>query len=161
VRGGLYCLGKVPAYTNLVTLAVDRIRSLELTDEAFTVDSTFDMKQLETDAFGVVWERPVTIVVRFRADQAPYVREREWHPTQQFRELQDGRVQLTFRAGGMFEITRWILGWGDAAEVLRPALVRREVQAIPLSRQAGLSTDHSITGPTCKVNAPLRCTHVR
>jgi hypothetical protein len=37
VHGGLYCVGKVPAYTNFVTLAVDRIRSLELLEESFTV----------------------------------------------------------------------------------------------------------------------------
>ncbi len=69
----------------------------------------------------------MTVVVRFRADQAPYVREREWHPTQKIRELRDGRVELTFRAGGMFEIMRWVLGWGDAAEILRPLALRREI----------------------------------
>ncbi len=46
------------------------------------------------------------------------------------KDLSDGRLQLTFRAGGTFEITRWILGWGDAAEVVRPARLRREVAAI-------------------------------
>jgi predicted DNA-binding transcriptional regulator YafY len=35
-----------------------------------------------------------------------------------------------FRAGGTFEITRWILGWGDGAEVVRPLSLRREVAAI-------------------------------
>ena len=72
----------------------------------------------------------MTVVVRFRADQAPYVREREWHPTQTLRELRNGGIELTFRAGGMFEITRWILGWGDAAEVVAPTRLRREVAAI-------------------------------
>jgi len=70
------------------------------------------------------------VVVRFRADQTPYVQEREWHPTQKLRRLRDGRAELTFRAGGTFEITRWILGWGDAAEVIRPASLRREVATI-------------------------------
>jgi predicted DNA-binding transcriptional regulator YafY len=77
-----------------------------------------------------MWGKPMTVIVRFRPDQAPYVREREWHPTQKFRTLRDGRLELTFRAGGTFEITRWILGWGDAAEVVRPASLRREVAAI-------------------------------
>lgn len=127
VHGGLYCVGKVPAYVNLVTLAVERIRSLGFTGEAFTIDSAFDPKRLEAEAFGVVWERPITVVVRFRADQAPYVREREWHPTQKLRDLRNGRVELTFRAGGMFEIARWILGWADAAEVVKPPALRREI----------------------------------
>jgi predicted DNA-binding transcriptional regulator YafY len=68
--------------------------------------------------------------VRFRADQARYVREREWHPTQTLRDLKGGGVELCFRAGGWFEIRRWILGWGDAAEVVRPAALRREVASV-------------------------------
>lgn len=127
VHGGLYCVGKVPAYTNFVTLAVERIGELTVTDEPFTVDPAFDPKRYEAEAFGVAWEKPITVTVRFRADQAPYVREREWHPSQKLRERRDGRVELTFRAGGRFEITRWVLGWGDAAEVLRPASLRRAV----------------------------------
>jgi len=82
VQGGLYCVGKVPAYRNFVTLAVDRIRSIELGEDSFTVDPAFDPKRYEAEAFGVAWEKPVTVVVRFSADQAPYVRERQWHPTQ-------------------------------------------------------------------------------
>ncbi len=130
VHGGLYCVGKVPAYRNFITLAVDRIRALELLDEPFTVDPAFDPKRYEAEAFGVAWEKPMTVVVRFSADQAPFVREREWHPTQRVRDLPRGRVELTFRAGGMFEIRRWILGWGEAAEVIRPAGLREDVADI-------------------------------
>jgi predicted DNA-binding transcriptional regulator YafY len=127
VHGGLYCVGKVPAYSNFITLAVDRIRSLELLKESFAVDAAFDPKRYESEAFGVQWEKPITVVVRFNARQAPFVREREWHPTQRLRELRGGGVELTFRAGGMFEIRRWVLGWGDAAEVVKPAELRRSV----------------------------------
>jgi predicted DNA-binding transcriptional regulator YafY len=127
VHGGLYVVGKVPVYANLATLAIHRIQTLDLLDESFTVDPAFDPKRHEAEAFGVVWEKPVTILLRFRADQAPYVREREWHPTQRFRSLKDGRLEMSFRAGGLFEIRRWILGWGDAVEVLKPARLRKEI----------------------------------
>ncbi len=130
IQGLLYCIGQVPAHGTLVTLAIDRIRSLKVTEELFAVDPKFDLKKYEAEAFGVVWEKPMTVVVRFHPDQAPYIREREWHPTQKLRTLRDGRLELTFRAGGTFEITRWILGWGDAAEVVRPAGLRRDVAAI-------------------------------
>jgi predicted DNA-binding transcriptional regulator YafY len=129
VHGGVYCVGKVPAYRNLVTLAVDRIRAIELTDEPFVPDAGFDPKRHEAEAFGIVWERPMRVVLRFRADQAPYVREREWHPTQRFRTLRDGRLEMRLHAGGTLEIARWILGWGDAVEVLRPAALRARVRA--------------------------------
>jgi len=78
----------------------------------------------------------MTVVLCFRPDQAPYVREREWHPTPAPPDLRDGRLELTFHAGGTFEITRWILGWGDAVEVVRPARLRREVAAILQSAAA-------------------------
>jgi predicted DNA-binding transcriptional regulator YafY len=130
VQGGLYVVGKVPVYPNLATLAIDRIDSVDLLEEPFTVDPAFDPKRHEAEAFGVVWEKPVTVVLRFRADQAPYVREREWHPTQRLRTLKDGRLEMIFRAGGLFEITRWILGWGGAVEVIRPASLRREIASL-------------------------------
>lgn len=131
VQGGVYAVGRVPAYPkDIATLALERIRSIEVLEETFTVDPSFDPKRYETETFGVTWGKPITVVVRFRADQAPYVREREWHPTQRFRGLKDGRLEMTFRAGSKFEIVRWILGWGDAAEVVRPPPLRREVVSV-------------------------------
>jgi len=35
---------------------------------------------------------------------------------------------MTFRAGGDFEIMRWILGWGSAAKVLEPKSLRRAIR---------------------------------
>lgn len=68
------------------------------------------------------------------------MREREWHPTQKLRTLRDGRLELTFRGGGTFEIIRWILGWGDAAEVIRLATLRREVTRTLRAAAAGYGT---------------------
>jgi predicted DNA-binding transcriptional regulator YafY len=131
VRGGVYVIGRVPAYPkDLALLALERIRSVEVLEETFTVDPGFDPKRYEAEAFGVAWEKPMTVVVRFRADQAPYVREREWHPTQRFRTLSDGRLEMTFRAGGAFEIVRWVLGWGAAVELVRPATLRDEIASV-------------------------------
>jgi predicted DNA-binding transcriptional regulator YafY len=130
IQETLYCVGKGTYHDALLSLAVDRLHRVTLTAEPFTPDPAVDLKQYKAEAFGVVWETPMTVVLRFRADQAPYVREREWHPTQRLRPLRDGRLECTFRAGGTFEITRWILGWGDAVEVLRPARLRRNVAAI-------------------------------
>ena len=75
-------------------------------------------------------KHPQPVVLRFRADQAPYVRERLWHPSQQLMELPDGGVQLAFRPGGPYEIRRWILGWGDAVEVISPSDLRDGIAQI-------------------------------
>jgi predicted DNA-binding transcriptional regulator YafY len=128
VQGGVYAVGRVPAYPkDIAPLALERIQSIEVMEETFTPAPDFDPKRYETETFGVAWEKPVTVVLRFRADQAPYVREREWHPTQRFRTLRDGRLEMTFRAGGTFEIVRWVLGWGSAVEVVRPTQLKARV----------------------------------
>ena len=130
VAGGLYCVGKVPPHESLTTLAIDRFRALRVTGDEFEIDRDFDAERDPTELFGVVWEKPMNVVIRFGADQAPYVRGRVWHPTQHIRDLPDGGVELTFRAGGEFEIARWILSWGDAAEVVRPAELRQHLRLI-------------------------------
>ena len=129
VPDGLYCLGQNPDYGGVITLAIDRIRcgvATRRTRSRSILHST--RRRLQQDAFGLAWEEPMTVVVRFRADQAPYVKERTWHPSQAFRDLPDGGVEMTFHAAGEFEIMRWTLGWGDAAEVLDPAELREHVR---------------------------------
>jgi len=128
VGGGLYCVGKIPTRRDVTTLAVDRIRTLTILASGFEIDPDFDPDRYRREAFGIIWEEPMDITIRFAADQAPYVREREWHPTQVIRDRADGSIELSFRAGGMFEIVRWILGWGESAEVIHPPDLRERVR---------------------------------
>jgi predicted DNA-binding transcriptional regulator YafY len=94
------------------------------------VDASFNPEKCREEAFGVSWDDPQVIVLRFCADQAPYVQERTWHSTQQFVFLPDGGLEMTFHAGGQFEIRRWILGWGDAVEVISPASLRMGIERV-------------------------------
>lgn len=100
-QGGLYLFAYVPAHESVITLAAERIKSLTLTDEPFTIIKDFSFEKLRDQAFGVTTEQPMNVVIRFRKDQAPYVRERIWHPTQNLTELRNGDLRLSFRAGGM------------------------------------------------------------
>src|ERR1022692_3470466 len=136
VAGAFYCVGKVPPRYSLTTLATHRIGAIELMPDSFTVDRALNLNRHRQAAFGVVWEEPINVVLRFRADQAPYVAERQWHPSQELKWLPDASLELTFSAGGSFEITRWILGWGDAVEVIAPGELRRQIQQILRSTSA-------------------------
>lgn len=129
VDGGLYCIGRIPAIGGLTILATERIVTLKLIESVFCAEPDNDLSRYENEAFGVTLEEAITVVLRIRADQAPYVSEREWHPSQTIRSLADGGVELTFCAGGTFEIERWILGWGDAVEVIAPESLRKRVSS--------------------------------
>ncbi len=51
-------------------------------------------------------------------------------PALKLTDLPDSGVQRAFRAGGPFEIRRWILGWGDAVEVISPNNLREELRRV-------------------------------
>jgi proteasome accessory factor B len=127
-------------------LAVERLISIGVTGTTFRVAPTFEPERYEKEAFGVIWDEPIEVAVRFRQDQAPYVAERVWHPSQFIEPQPDGSLILRFRAGGRFEIVRWILGWGDAAEILAPSELRDHVRTILCSA----ATRYGVIDPATK-----------
>src|SRR5437667_3088770 len=76
----------------------------------------------------------VTVKVVFAQKLARYIRERLWHPSQKFRDLTDGRLELTLHVADTLEVRRWILGYGVQAEVIEPAgmreALRQEAEAL-------------------------------
>jgi proteasome accessory factor B len=68
------------------------------------------------------------VVIRFDASVAERVREREWHESQEMRELAGGRLELRLHLGALVEVEQWVLGWGAAAEVVGPAELRASVR---------------------------------
>ena len=81
VGGGLYVVGCVPKYAGTATLAIDRLLSIVISKASFDIDPGFDPEKRRRDAFGVSRQDPIDVLLRFSADQAPYVRERMWHPS--------------------------------------------------------------------------------
>jgi predicted DNA-binding transcriptional regulator YafY len=63
----------------------------------------------------------------FSADHAPYVKERDWHPTQTIRENKDGSMVLSFKTNHLFEVKRWVLSWGAGARVLGPKELNQSI----------------------------------
>jgi proteasome accessory factor B len=53
------------------------------------------------------------------------VAEVVWHKTQQLVHRPDGSLDFHVRVSGLQEISWWILGYGDQAEVLKPARLRQ------------------------------------
>ena len=127
-RGGLYVISRMPYYDQLITQAVDRFEAVEVTEEEFEPPDHLSVDERLSNAFGISSEEPMDVVVRFTEEQAPYIWERTWHPSQRLEELEDGRVVLRLRAGGFYEIKSWVLSFGAAAEVLEPEELREAVR---------------------------------
>lgn len=113
----------------LRTFAVPRISGVVVSEKAFERPESFSPEQFFASALGVLGgEGNYTVVIRFESSVADHVREREWHESQQIRDLPSGGLELRMQLGALAEVERWVLGWGASARVVGPASLRESVQ---------------------------------
>lgn len=130
-QGAIYLMSYVPKHRSYVNLNLHRLVSLVVLEEQVKPPADFDPEKLENAAFGVHHAgRPVTYRLRFRPWAAPYIRERTWHPTQKIKDLEDGRVELSFRCARTYEVTAWVASWLDSVEVLAPRSLRFDLASL-------------------------------
>lgn len=113
----------------LRTFALPRIANAVVTKETFTRPADFSPEIFFAKALGVLGgEGDYRVVIRFTGAVAERVREREWHETQEMRELPGGGLELQLRLGALMEVEQWVLGWGAAAEVIAPPELRESIR---------------------------------
>lgn len=123
-----YLLGHDCGRDGLRQFALTRVEAVALTERHFTRPADFSAEKYFERSFGAfAGEGDHRVRVRFAAAVASRVRERVWHDSQEFRPLKDGRLELTMRLGDLAEIARWVLGWGEHAEVLGPPELRSKI----------------------------------
>ena len=110
------------------TFALTRMTGLRNTGQAFERPAHFSLAEHLADSFGV-FSSPAVAQVRLRFDAfgGRLIRERVWHGSQQIADLAGGGLELAMRVGVSPEVIRWIMGWGEHAEVLEPASLRAEI----------------------------------
>ncbi len=127
----------------LRTFALPRIAKVAVTEAHFTRPADFSPETFFASALGVLGgEGNYGVVIRFAATVAERVREREWHESQEMRELPGGALELRMRLGALMEVEQWVLGWGAAAEVVAPAELRASIRntVAALAVRYGVST---------------------
>jgi len=142
VEDTLYLIGYCALRKGVRTFAVDRIKSVTVTDEGFHIPTEFDVKAFLQDSFGIYQGPSVTVRIRFLKSVAGYIRERIWHPSQHLSEQTDGSVIFSATVAGIEEVSHWVLRWGSGAQVMSPDSLRRTV-----SRHAAAMASHYHEGP--------------
>ena len=127
VNNGLYLVGHDHRENALRTFAVERIQSAKLTNRRFEIPPDFSFDEFQKTAFNVIWGEPQEVKIRFSAVQAPYIRERTWHPSQQIENEQDGSIIITLHVADLDEVKRWLIGFGAEAGVLGPEKLQIEI----------------------------------
>lgn len=111
------------------TFGVSRISKAAIVDETFTMIPGMTADRMFGDRFGIVWKEAFHKVrIRFDAEVAPYIRERQWHPTQHILERRDGSIVLDFTTNHVNEVADWVLSWGERATALAPVALVEKIQ---------------------------------
>ena len=124
--GGLYLLAFVEAYKELRTFAVERIRGISLHEERFTPAEIPDAAFAHS--LGINEGPPEHIEIAFEPRIAPYIRERQWHPSQTAIDRKDGGVVLSLDVCNDWALRSWILSFGPLARVLTPETLADQIK---------------------------------
>lgn len=131
--GGLYVVGWDDRSGEVRMFALQRIRRVELTDEVFEPDTSFDPVTHLRAAFGVMAGPAHRVVVEFAPAVAHLFEERAWHSSQRVEAAADGWVRVLWTVAGLPEVARWLAGFGGDARVVAPEQLRQTVRAIHTS----------------------------
>jgi predicted DNA-binding transcriptional regulator YafY len=127
-NGGLYLIGHDHLRRTLRTFAVDRIRSLHMTDIHFQMPLYFSIQDYFKDVFGVFRGKAEEVELIFEKKAARWVRERQWHSSQKITLLKDGKIKMNLRVAISTELLAWVLGFGSQVEVIKPVSLKKTVQ---------------------------------
>ena len=136
-RNRWFILGMQKKGKEIATLALDRIQNIILLpDEIFRHHKQFDSHSYFRDIVGVtrnIGDDPVRIT--FLADhyQAPYIKTKPIHPSQQIIEQSKAGVTFSIDVVPNFELERELIGYGEGLKILSPNnFVRRIKRKVKL-----------------------------
>jgi predicted DNA-binding transcriptional regulator YafY len=128
-RHSWYVIGRSSIHRSVRTFNLTRIRQLEPTEDSYEIPRNFSLDRYLGNAWHIVPDADPDsdITVRFGKKVARNVAEVKWHKTRRLKWTDDGALEFTAKVKGLKEISWWILGYGDQAEVIKPPELRKLV----------------------------------
>jgi predicted DNA-binding transcriptional regulator YafY len=128
-RRSWYVVGRSSLHRSARTFNIGRIRALEVLSDKFSIPRGFSIERYLRNAWHLIPEPgpDQQVIVRFQKMMAQNVAEVVWHKTQRLEPREDGSLDFHVTVSGLKEISWWILGYGDQAEVIHPPALRKLV----------------------------------
>ena len=126
-------------YKAIAVYALDRMVSVEETDEPFVFPGGFDTEAFFRDCYGVfsgTHDKAQRIVIRAYPPFTDYLRTLPLHHSQHEVKRTPRYADFEYYIRPTFDFRQELLSQGDEVEVLRPASFRKEMQEM-LSRMLG------------------------
>ena len=126
--GGLYLIAYCHLRKDVRLFAIERIRSITLTDHPYQMPLGFNVDEYVQDALMVMRGRRIDVELLFSKTAAAWVKDKLWHPSQETSLLKDGRLKMTLKVADTDELLGWILSFGSQVRVVRPDVLKEKVR---------------------------------
>jgi predicted DNA-binding transcriptional regulator YafY len=128
-RRSWYVVGRSSLHRATRTFNLGRMAEIEILDQCYEIPRGFSVERFLRNAWHIIPEAGPDreVIVRFGPQVAQNVAEVSWHKTQQLHFNADGTLDFRVIVSGLNEISWWILGYGDQAEVLEPPELRKMI----------------------------------
>ena len=136
-------VGRSSLHRRVVVIGEPWVSKAEVTDDPSAVPPRFNLERYLGRAWGVDrghGRHDVRVV--FSARATPAVLSGVWHPSQRVLGVEQGRAEVAFAVDGLDEILKWVVGFGDDAEVLAPDELRERLHDVA-SRVAQAHAPHT------------------
>lgn len=111
--------------------ALDRIKSLQTTEETFDMPEDWSAEDYFYGCFGIIAEQSVkmeTIKLKVKASQANYIRDLPMHESQKETERNDEYSIFEYYLRPQYDFIQELLWHGEDMEVLEPQSLRKEIK---------------------------------
>lgn len=127
-RQGLYLFAKDVEANLVKTFALERFTDLSRRrGEHFEHPVGWRPDAHIAHAFGIISGTPQEVSISFSERVSAYIRERTWHPTQTFKTLPSGQLELRMHVAVTIELQTWIQGFGPDAIATGPEDLARRI----------------------------------
>lgn len=129
-----FLVGKKHKQDNIVTLALDRIVSIDYDLDVPYANENFNGDDYYKDTIGVTVlneDNLTEITLKIDPSNAPYVLTKPFHSSQKLIKMhKDGSATVEIKVHMNYEFERLILGFGQTLEVKSPRILRKRIQRI-------------------------------
>jgi predicted DNA-binding transcriptional regulator YafY len=133
-RNRWFLIGRKENSNTITNLALDRIKSIKNSSSPYLHNDLFQTEVYFNNLIGVsvpTGERIQEIEIKVTSKQAPYVRTKPIHHTQEIiKEYSNGDILIRLYLICNYELKSTLLGFGCDLEVTKPADLREEIKNI-------------------------------
>ncbi len=126
--GGLYLVGYCHIRNEPRMFAVERIKSVTLTDRPYQIPLHFDFDAFVEDSLTVMRGPRIDVELEFDKPTSAWAKDRVWHPSQKLKRLPSGKMKMALAVADSRELVGWILSFGSGVRVMKPESLRRAVE---------------------------------